>query len=167
MRMCKKFVLLGVLVIGIASAGVIAQEREGIIYEWSTNIEEAVEEAGQEDKYVFVYFAGSDWCPYCMDFEANVIDAPTFQRYLRENFVPVLIDSPRYLEISEEQKAYNQEQLATYDVRGFPAIGVFSGTGEPLVLTGYNRNGVHAFTRYLKQVIRTDQEAQETPSEEG
>lgn len=132
---------------------------EGYIYEWRTDIEEAVEESGaveesEAEKYVFVYFAGSDWCPHCMRFEKEVINTPTFRRYLEQNFVPVLIDSPRYYSLSEEQKAYNQASSQKYQVGGYPTMVILDPEGKLVTTTGYNREGANGFIKNLKKAIR-------------
>lgn len=130
---------------------------EGYIYEWSTNVAEAIEESQPSEdeagKYVFVYFAGSDWCPHCMRFEKEVIDAPTFRRYLERNFVPVLIDSPRHYQLSEEQRVYNEASLAEYEVRGFPTIVIVDSDGETVAALGYNREGANGFIKALKKAL--------------
>lgn len=125
---------------------------EGYIYTWPTNVEEAVEES--EGKHVLLYFAGSDWCPHCMRFEEEVIDTLTFRRYLEENYVPVLIDSPRYYTLSEEQSDYNQARLAEYEVRGFPTMVILDSDGEVVTSLGYNQQGANGFIKTLKNELR-------------
>lgn len=133
---------------------------EGYIHQWFTNIAEAVEESQREDEeksesgeYIFVYFAGSDWCPHCMRFEKEVINAPTFRRYLEKNFIPVLIDSPRYYTLSEEQKEYNEARLVEYQVNGFPTMVILDSDGEAVSVLGYSREGANGFIKTLKKEL--------------
>ena len=149
--------LLGIMLVFPAGNSKVYAGEDAYIYTWSTNVEEAIEEAqGDEDddaKHVFLYFAGSDWCPHCMEFEKKVLNTFRFRRFARKKLVPVLIDSPRQREISEEQKAYNDEQLAVYSVEGFPTILILDSEGNVLSRTGYQKNGVGAFLKELKEII--------------
>jgi len=154
----------------VATFSLLAHEAhgapEGYIYEWSTLIvlpeAESAEGVANEDaseeeetpEHFFIYFAGSDWCPHCMRFEEDVIDNPTFRRYLEDNFVPVLIDSPRYYELSEEQSAYNEIQRTKYEITGFPTIIVADAEGEIVERLGYGREGANRFIRTLRRAIR-------------
>ena len=165
--------LIGVLMV----CGVIAVHAqdapEGYIYEWSTlivQLEDELDEAAEEDKdlealavaeeiddapdHFFVYFAGSDWCPHCMRFEEEVILTPTFQRYVEANFIPVLIDSPRYYTLSENQARYNQLQLEKYEITGFPTVAIISVDNELVQKIGYGGEGVHRFIRTLKNITK-------------
>ena len=129
------------------------ERPESLIYGWSTNIEEAVVQATEEDKHLFVYFAGSDWCPFCENFDKKVISAPVFYRFLDKEFVPVLIDFPRSIPISEEQVAYNDEKAALYDIRGFPTVVILDKNGEEIHRTGYGGGGARRFRSQLSEHI--------------
>lgn len=147
------YTLMSVLMVAFVATYVVAQEApEGYIYEWGNSIEEAVEES--DGKEVFVYFAGSDWCPHCMRFEEEVIDTPIFQRYLEKNFTPVLIDNPRHYELSVDQKIYNELQLFDYEVKGYPTIVIVNSDGETVDTIGYDREGANAFIKTLKDIVQ-------------
>ncbi len=126
---------------------------ESIIYDWDTRIEGALSEAQKDDKYLFVYFAGSDWCPHCARFDQEILSSPRFQRFLARNFVPVLIDFPRSLPIGKEQLDYNQQQLSQFGVQGFPTVLLLDSRGSVLYRANYGGGGVRHFINQLSEYL--------------
>lgn len=140
------------LLLALVTQSVIG-ENESIIYSWTTNIERGLSKAEKEDKHLLIYFAGSDWCPHCQRFDEEVISAPTFQRFLDANFVPVLIDFPRTLPIKKRQMAYNERKLTQYNIRGFPTVVLLDMSGEEIYRTGYGGGGANRFVSQLAKYI--------------
>jgi WD40 repeat protein/Flp pilus assembly protein TadD/predicted Ser/Thr protein kinase len=64
--------------------------------EWLTDLEAAKSRAAVQGKDLFIYFTGSDWCPWCHLFKTTVLDRPTFARYAARHFVLVELDDPRH-----------------------------------------------------------------------
>jgi tetratricopeptide (TPR) repeat protein len=62
--------------------------------EWLTDLETAKRQAVAQGKDLFVYFSGSDWCPWCLLFRRTILDKPAFARYAARNFVLVQMDDP-------------------------------------------------------------------------
>jgi serine/threonine-protein kinase len=63
--------------------------------EWLTELSEAKRRAAAQGKDLFIYFSGSDWCPWCRLFKTTVLDKPAFARYAPRHFVTVQLDDPR------------------------------------------------------------------------
>jgi WD40 repeat protein len=63
--------------------------------EWLTDLEAAKGRAAVQGKDLFIYFTGSDWCPWCRLLKTTVFDRPTFARYAALHFVLVELDDPR------------------------------------------------------------------------
>ena len=62
--------------------------------EWLTDFDAARRQAAEQGKDLFLYFSGSDWCPWCHLFKRTVLDRPAFARYAARNLVLVQFDSP-------------------------------------------------------------------------
>ena len=75
---------------------------------WSTNYEESLKKAADENRMVLLEFTGSDWCPPCKKQAEDVFAQPAFEQFASANLVPVKLDFPRRADQSEEQKAANQ-----------------------------------------------------------
>ena len=63
--------------------------------EWLTDLEAAKRQAAAEGKDLFIYFSGSDWCPWCLLLKRTVFDRPAFARYAARNFVLLQLDNPQ------------------------------------------------------------------------
>ncbi len=124
------------------------------IYDWSTSIDDAVEQAAQENKSVFVYFAGSDWCGWCARFHAEVLDTRQFEEFLDRYLVPVLIDFPRTRPISDEKLAENRRLAAVHEVTGYPTVLIVDSTGSVVFRTGFREGGAVPYITHLLPHVR-------------
>ena len=85
---------------------------------WLTDPVEASKKARAENKFVFVEFTGSDWCPPCKKLKANVLDTPAFEEFAKKKLVLLEVDFPKRKELSAEQKAENAKLKARFRVTG-------------------------------------------------
>lgn len=46
---------------------------------WHTNVKEAIDLAKKEDKPLFLFFTGSDWCGWCIRLQKEVFKTPEFE----------------------------------------------------------------------------------------
>jgi len=70
--------------------------------------------ADEGDKPVLVYFY-TDWCPYCREFDDQLVAAPEVDTYLREIVA---------VRINPELGAAEAELARRYGINGFPALYV-------------------------------------------
>jgi S1-C subfamily serine protease len=106
---------------------------------WLQDLETAKRQAQEQSKDVFIFFDGSDWCPYSKALERNVLMQPGFQQNLQRKFVPVLIDMPR--SASAKQRVQNAERnervCEQYHVDTLPTVVLADARGRPYALGGY------------------------------
>jgi protein disulfide-isomerase len=141
--------------IAIASLFIfLALTAWGDIYGWETDLEAAKRQAAAEDKHIFLYFAGSDWCGWCQRFKQEILDTRPFREFTEENLVPVLIDFPREREQSAEQEAYNRQLAERYGVSGFPTVYVLSPEEEVVLRTGYRQGGPASYVSHLSEAMQ-------------
>lgn len=118
---------------------VVAQEELSTLT-WHTNLEAAEKIAKAENKQILIYFTGSDWCSPCIALKKDFFESSAFGERA-SNFVLVMIDYPRRVDIlSEEQMAYNKKLVAKYNTdKSFPKILVLNAKGQELgKLSGYS-----------------------------
>ncbi|MBK7095926.1 MAG: thioredoxin family protein [Saprospiraceae bacterium] len=101
---------------------------------WGTNLEDGIQKAASDNKYVFALFTGSDWCPPCKKLEADVLENEQFKKLAGEKFVEVVFDFPRKPEnqLSAEQATYNNNTAQKYFIEGFPTVIIFDKNGNEL-----------------------------------
>ena len=121
--------------------------------DWQYNIEDAMQEAKETDKYVFVFFTGSDWCVWCDRLKDEVFFHQQFENYVEDNMVMVMLDYPKANILSAQQKEYNSKKQKEYNIRGFPTVLILDTEGKVLVQTGYRPDGPEAYIEFLEEAI--------------
>jgi protein disulfide-isomerase len=144
----KKAFIIGFLITIILSFGIAAQAENG-----NDAFEKASSEAKISGKYLLLNFSGSDWCPWCMKLEEDVLSHEVFKTFARKNLVYLLVDFPKKKYQSEKLKKGNKNLLRQFKVRGFPTIIILSPDGEILGTTGYRIGGAKQYVAHLKETI--------------
>jgi thiol-disulfide isomerase/thioredoxin len=97
--------------------------------EWLTDFSAAQKLASEHKRRLLVLFTGSDWCPPCMQFEANVAHAPEFLGLANTAFVLVKLDFPRNTPQDAAVRERNEELRHRYGVNAYPSLLVISADG--------------------------------------
>lgn len=144
----KKFLITGFLIVMILSFGVAVQAEN-----WNEDFEKASSEAKTSGKYLLLNFSGSDWCPWCVKLDSEILSHDAFKTFANENLVCVSVDFPRKKYQSQERKAENKKLMEKFRVRGFPTIIILSPDGKLIGTTGYRRGGPERYVAHLKEII--------------
>jgi thioredoxin-related protein len=122
--------------------------------EFQTNLDETFKLAKQENKYVLVYFSGSDWCRPCMQLQQEVFESDEFETFSKSNLLVVRLDFPakEINKLSDEQTAYNKKIFQKLNKKGvFPYMLLFNSEQKQLhEISGYSRIGAKSFLDNLK-----------------
>lgn len=127
MKYIKTIILL-VVVFTTTTAFVseTSPEPKGNELKWYTNFEEARILAEKENKVVFAFFTGSDWCGWCTRLHNNVFVKPAFIKWANENVILLELDFPRRTQLSPELKEQNYSLAQAFKVRGYPTVWLFN-----------------------------------------
>jgi protein disulfide-isomerase len=106
--------------------------------DWLDNFESAKQKAKQEGKAILACFTGSDWCPYCMKLETEILSKNEFKTWAKEKVILLMVDFPRTKPQKAEVAAQNAKLNAEYQISGLPTVLFLSATGDKLGRTGYN-----------------------------
>ena len=118
---------------------------------WLTDPVEASKKARAENKFVFVEFTGSDWCPPCKKLKANVLDTPTFDEFAKKKLVLLEVDFPKRKELSAEQKAENAKLKARFRVTGYPTVILLDKNSRELGrMVGFSGDSAEAYVQKLE-----------------
>lgn len=101
-----------------------------VAVDWLTNVEQAQKLAAEQGKSVLVDFTGTDWCVYCREMHAKVLDTPEFETYAAPKFICVEMDLPHKPLLPPEQLEYNRGIVKRYGVTGYPTLLVLNPEGE-------------------------------------
>jgi protein disulfide-isomerase len=127
-------------------SGMTAKAQEGLT--WYTDLNKAVEASRQEQKPLFLFFTGSDWCGWCIRLQNEVFKTPEFIAWAKDHAILVELDFPRRTPQSDEIKAQNNQMQQMFRVQGYPTVWFVKPTVtdgktnfEQLGSTGYVAGG--------------------------
>lgn len=133
--------------------------QEGVT--WHTDMTKAIAISKEENKPIFLFFTGSDWCGWCIRLQNEVFKTPEFATWAKEKVVLVELDFPRRKQLEENIKNQNNQLQQLFQVRGYPTVwftkegvGVDGKTSlEQLGSTGYVAGGPSAWLAGADQII--------------
>ena len=112
----KKILITLLLVV----SGITTHAQEG--QTWYTDINKAIEASRQEQKPMFLFFTGSDWCGWCVKLQNEVFKTPEFTAWAKDHAILVELDYPRRTPQSDEIKAQNGQLQQMFKVQGYPTV---------------------------------------------
>lgn len=136
------------------------QAQEGLT--WHTDMTKATDISIKENKPLFLFFTGSDWCGWCIRLQKEVFKTPEFVKWAKENVVLVELDFPRKNEQTEAVKMQNAQLQQQLQVRGYPTVWFVSATKtddakvnlNALGSTGYVAGGPQVWIDGANQIIK-------------
>jgi protein disulfide-isomerase len=127
---------------------------------WHTNVKEAVAIAKKENKPIFMFFTGSDWCGWCIRLQKEVFKTPEFEKWAKEKVVLVELDFPRRTAQPDDVKMQNAQLQQVFGVRGYPTVWFVKANDnagninfEQLGSTGYVAGGPSAWLSGADQIV--------------
>ncbi|WP_394759465.1 thioredoxin family protein [Flavobacterium sp.] len=127
---------------------------------WHTDIKKAMEVAKKEDKPLFLFFTGSDWCGWCIRLQKEVFKTSEFEAWAKGKVVLVELDFPRRSAQTDEIKNQNNQLQQVFAVQGFPTIWFAKAANkdgkvnfEQLGSTGYVAGGPSTWLSGADQII--------------
>jgi len=129
---------------------------------WHTDMSKATDISIKENKPMFLFFTGSDWCGWCIRLQKEVFKTPEFIKWAKENVVLVELDFPRKNEQTDAVKMQNAQLQQQLQVRGYPTVWFVSAvkTDEGKVnltalgSTGYVAGGPEKWLEGANQIIK-------------
>jgi thioredoxin-related protein len=97
---------------------------------WMTDFEAAKALAKSQNKPLFLYFTGSDWCPWCMKMSTNITSTADFQNAAGDKFIFVMVDDPRKSKLDSKTEMQNVKLRDEYGVHGYPSVVLVDPSGK-------------------------------------
>jgi len=117
--------------------------------EWKTDYTQAVQQAKQQSKPVFLFFTGKGWCSYCSKLENEVLNTSDFQNAVGDKFIFVEIDY-QHGSVSPKTK----QLLDQYRITGFPSVVILNSQGKVIGQTGYKPGGGKKYADMVLQMVK-------------
>jgi thioredoxin-related protein len=119
---------------------------------WSTDYKAALAEAKAQNRNVFLFFTGSDWCGWCKRLQKEILSTPEFGKYAGEKLILVELDFPRAVPQSAAVKAQNAKLAERFKIKGYPTIIVLNSSGKVVGQLGYQEGGPGPFVDALSKM---------------
>lgn len=128
---------------------------------WHTDMSKAADISIKENKPMFLFFTGSDWCGWCIRLQKEVFKTPEFIKWAKESVVLVELDFPRKNNQTEAIKTQNLQLQQQLKVQGYPTVwfvGATKTTDAKVTLnalgsTGYVAGGPKVWLEGANQII--------------
>ncbi len=151
----KKIILLTLLM--LSSVSLQAQEE----LTWHSDLTKATDISIKENKPLFLFFTGSDWCGWCIRLQNEVFKTPEFITWAKKNVVLVELDFPKRKEQADAIKMQNAQLQQQLQVRGYPTVWFVSAAKtadakvnlNALGSTGYVAGGPQVWIDGANQII--------------
>lgn len=130
---------------------------------WLDSFEQAKKEAETEGKPIFALFTGSDWCPWCIKLNDEILKKPAFKKFASESLVLFIADFPHQKKLKKAMERQNRELASKYGVRGYPTVLLLKADGTVIDKTGYKRGGDKEYVKMLKEKLGDNLKKTETP----
>jgi thiol-disulfide isomerase/thioredoxin len=119
---------------------------------WLSDYAGAMAQAKEQNRHVFLFFTGSDWCGWCKRLQSEILTTPEFRRYAQDKLVLVELDFPRKRILSSAIKAQNAKLAAKYAIEGYPTVIVLDSSGKKIGELGYQEGGPGPFVEKLDKL---------------
>ena len=137
MKNMKKLISILLLFLTI---NVFAQEKD---VKWYTNANEAAQIALSENKPLYLFFTGSDWCGWCIQLKKNIFSKSEFINWANENVILLELDFPKRKKLDQLLVQQNEKFRRMYNVRGYPT-GIFVNVTKKETNFQFNEIARHA-----------------------
>jgi protein disulfide-isomerase len=118
---------------------------------WQTDYQQALAQATKEKKRVLLDFTGSDWCPYCIQMDKEVLTQPDFRAFAARKLILVKVDFPRKKQIPPAEAEQNQKLQQEFAIEGFPTYVLLDPAGtEMRRQVGYLEGGPKEFIKWAQ-----------------
>ena len=131
---------------------------------WHTDINKAIELSTKENKPLFLFFTGSDWCGWCIRLQNEVFKKPEFASWATKNVVLVELDFPRKTKLEATLQAQNNELQKMFNITGDPTVWFVKPQNTPNGINlqqmgkmGYLAGGTQTWLMAADRIITTVQ----------
>ena len=133
--------------------------KKKVDFRWETNFKTAQKRAEKEKKPMLVLFTGSDWCPYCVKLENEILSKAVFQEFAAEEVAAVYLDFPKRKRLSKKEQEANEKLRKEFDVRGYPTMLLLDKEGKKVQKQfGYSKVEADVYVQHLRNAVKAYQE---------
>lgn len=112
-------IIVSLLIVGVAVSNLNSNKTTDITppLQWGTDINQAMQEAKNTNKSIFVDFY-ADWCSYCQMMDDEAFLSPEVKEKLTQNYVLLKVDVDENPDLSSKYQAYGLPTMLILDANG-------------------------------------------------
>jgi thioredoxin-related protein len=120
------------------------------VLSWKTDFTQAKAAAAESKRFILLDFTGSDWCPWCIRMDKEVLERPAFADFAAKHLVLVKLDFPRSKPQPAAEKVQNEQLAQKFVIQGYPTYVLLDSAGnEVRRQEGYLPGGPVEFIRWI------------------
>lgn len=120
---------------------------------WLTDFDKAKAQAASQSKPLFLYFTGSDWCPWCIEMDKKILSTPEFQQALGQKMIFVKIDFPKKQLLDKHLQEQNEKLAQEYGVNGFPTVILLDPNLKQIDTLHYEGDNGATFAKKILDIL--------------
>lgn len=107
---------------------------------------------------VLLFFSGSDWCPYCIRFEKDILSTSQFQSFAANNLVILQADFPQRIKQEADVISQNEQLADKYNPKGeFPTLLLIYPQTDSIDFLEYEQQDYSTFIDLVRKKIKSRQ----------
>lgn len=120
---------------------------------WLNSFSAAQQQARANSKPILILFTGTQWCPACIKLEKDVLMKPEFMDAVKNRFVFVKAEFPKYDENSIKASPYFS-LMERYGISLFPTLIIVDADGNHLFTVNYKAAAPQAYAEELNNKLQ-------------
>lgn len=120
---------------------------------WMTDWQKAKDMAQAQNKPIFLFFTGSDWCPWCQKMDHEILSSQDFIDPLKNKMIFVYVDFPIGKTQNTALKEQNDQLKNQYKISGFPTAVILDSKGNALKELYYTDKGPKVFASSVLEIV--------------
>lgn len=107
---------------------------------WEPSFERVQRQSEVLNRYILIYFTGSDWCGPCKLLDVDFFKSEEFLTIAEENFILYKADSPRNMDLlTPQQQKDNSRLKSKFNISSYPTLVILNEKGKLInKIKGYN-----------------------------
>lgn len=118
---------------------------------FAPSLEQGQKLSHETGKPLLVIFTGSDWSPRSITLDKNILEHAVVEELIIQSFVPVLVDFPQRVKLSESARSANLTVAERFSVTYFPTVLALRADGTEIGRLGYENESAEAMEKLLSK----------------
>ena len=117
------------------------------------SLDEAIGQARDEGKHVYIAFIGEDWSLSSKRFKESILDSTAFRAFTEKELVYFPVETRRKPPMTKEETAVLQALVIHFDVKSYPTIIILGPDGGEVLRHTFKDMEPPAYVALLETIL--------------